>query len=98
MSGLNTEWTCQRCGGTGGLLAMEDPGPACLCCVGLGDLEYLSAGDALLTRRMKAKNRRYAVVVRFGRTRGRYERRGLLVESQILADVRRDLEDKAGPT
>ena len=94
---LNTEWTCHRCGGTGGLLVMEDPGPACLGCVGLGDLEYLPAGDALLTRRVKAKSRRYAVVVRFSRVlRDRYERRGLLVEPQVLADVRRDLEDEAG--
>jgi hypothetical protein len=29
---------------------MENPGPACLRCVGLDDLVFLSAGDALLTR------------------------------------------------
>ena len=43
---LNREWICHRCGGTGDLLLMEDPGPACLRCVGLDDLEYLAAGDA----------------------------------------------------
>lgn len=86
---LNTEWTCHRCGGTGGLLMMETPGPACLRCVGLDDLEYLPAGDALLTRRAKAKSTRCAVVVRFSRTRRRYERQGLLVEPQALADVPR---------
>jgi hypothetical protein len=59
---LNTEWTCHRCGGTGGLLMMETPGPACLRCVGLDDLEYLPAGDASLTRRAKANSTRYAVV------------------------------------
>jgi hypothetical protein len=85
---LNTDWTCHRCGGTGDLLMMETPGPACLRCVGLDDLEYLSAGDALLTRRAKAKSTRYAVVVRFSRTRRRYERQGLLVEPQALADAR----------
>ncbi|MCK1738917.1 hypothetical protein IVA79_34315 [Bradyrhizobium sp. 138] len=85
---LNTEWTCHRCGGTGDLLMMEDPGPACLRCVGLDDLEYLPAGDALLTRRAKAKSTRYAVVVRFSRTRGRYERQGLLVEPQALAEAK----------
>ena len=26
---LNTEWKCHRCGGTGNLLVMEEPGPAC---------------------------------------------------------------------
>jgi hypothetical protein len=60
---LNSGWTCHRCGGTGDLLVMETPGPACLRCVDLDDLEYLPAGDALLTRRAKAKSTRYAVVV-----------------------------------
>ena len=89
---LNTEWICHRCGGTGDLLMMEAPGPACLRCVGLDDLEYLPAGDALLTRRAKAKSTRHAVVVRFSRTRRRYERQGLLVEPQSLADAQRDRE------
>jgi hypothetical protein len=89
---LNTEWACHRCGGTGDLLMMENPGPACLRCAGLDDLEFLPAGDALLTRRAKAKSARYAVVVRFSKARGRYERRGLLVEPQALADARRDVE------
>ena len=89
---LNTEWTCRRCGGTGGLLVMENPGPACLRCVGLDDLEFLPAGDALLTRRVKAKSARSAVVVRFTRSRRRYERQGLLVEAQALTDAERDLE------
>jgi hypothetical protein len=84
---LNTEWVCHRCGGTGDLLMMENPGPACLRCAGLDDLEYLPAGDALLTRRAKSKSSRHAVVVRFSRTRRRYERQGLLVESQALADA-----------
>jgi hypothetical protein len=88
---LQDAWTCHRCGGTGGLLIMETPGPACLRCAGLGDLEFLSAGDALLTRRAKAKSPRHAVVVRFSKTRGRYERRGLLVEPQALAEAQREL-------
>jgi hypothetical protein len=86
---LNTEWICHRCGDTGDLLMMESPGPACLRCVGLDDLAYLPAGDALLTRRAKAKSARHAVVVRFSRTRRCYERQGLLVEPQSLADVPR---------
>jgi len=49
---LNREWTCHRCGGTGDLLMMETPGPACLRCVGLDDIEFLPAGDAKLTRRV----------------------------------------------
>jgi hypothetical protein len=88
---LNTEWKCHRCGGSGDLLMMETPGPACMRCVGLNDLNYLPAGDALLTRRAKAMSTRYAVVVRFSRTRRRYERQGLLIEPRALADARRDL-------
>ena len=84
---LNMEWKCHRCGKTGDLLMMENPGPACLVCVGLDDLEFLPAGDALLSRRAKAKSTRCAVVVRFSRTRRRYERQGLLVEPSALADA-----------
>jgi hypothetical protein len=88
---LNHEWKCHRCGGSGDLLIMEKPGPACLRCVGLDDLEFLPSGDALLTRRVRARSERYAVVVRFSRSRRRYERQGLLVEPEALAAVRRDL-------
>jgi hypothetical protein len=92
---VDTVWKCHRCGGTGGLLMMENPGPACLRCVGLDDLEFLPAGDALLTRRVRAKSARSAVVVRFSRARRRYERQGLLVEPQALADIEHDLADHA---
>ena len=61
------DWTCHRCGGTGDLLIMETAGPTCLRCVGLDDLEFLPGGNALLTRRAKAKNARHAVVVRFSK-------------------------------
>src|SRR5208282_4217191 len=93
---LHADWTCHRCGGTGDLLIMENPGPACLRCVGLDDLEYLPAGDALLTRRAKARSARYAVVVRFSRTRGRYERRGLLVEGRALAHAQGEVAGREG--
>jgi hypothetical protein len=50
----------------------------------------LPAGDALLSRRVKAKSTTCAVVVRFNRSHRRYERQGLLVEPLALADVQRD--------
>jgi hypothetical protein len=87
---LNDGWTCHRCGSTGGLLVMENPGPACLRCAGLDDLQFVPAGDALLTRRAKAKGARFAVVVRFSRNRRRYERQGLLVEPQALTQAQRE--------
>jgi hypothetical protein len=82
------EWKCHKCGGTGDLLIMEPPGPSCLRCAGLGELEYLPAGDAGLSRRAKAGSKKFAVVVRFSRTRGRYERQGLLVEPEALRAAR----------
>jgi hypothetical protein len=88
---LNRDWKCHRCGGAGGLLIMEPPGPACLRCAGLDDLEFLPSGNALLTRRVKAKSARTAVVVRFSKRRGRYERQGLLVEAEPLAAVMQEL-------
>jgi hypothetical protein len=92
---LHAEWKCHRCGGSGHFLIMENPGPVCLQCSGLADLEFLSAGDALLTRRAKAKSKRYAVVVRFSRSRGRYERQGLLVEPQALEQAQHGLGEQA---
>jgi hypothetical protein len=88
---LNT-WKCHRCGGTGDFLIMESPGPACLRCTGLDDLEFLSAEDALLTRRVKAKSARHAVVIRFSKSRQRYERQGLLVEPRALTEAQRELD------
>jgi hypothetical protein len=89
---LNADWKCHRCGGTGDLLMMEKPGPSCLRCLGLDDLEFLPSGDALLTRRAKAKSLRHAVVVKFSKTRRRYERQGLLVEADALREAQREVE------
>ncbi|MGY8711231.1 hypothetical protein RAD16_36340 [Bradyrhizobium sp. 18BD] len=89
---LNDAWKCHRCAGAGDFLIMEGPGPACLRCAGLDDLEFLPAGDALLTRRVKANSTRHAVVVRFRRSRRRYERQGLLVEPRALSEAQRELE------
>ena len=50
----------------------------------LDHLVFLSRGDAALTRRAKKASSLSAVVVRFSRTRGRYERQGLLVEEPAL--------------
>ncbi|MGH2688790.1 MAG: hypothetical protein ACRDKW_08290 [Actinomycetota bacterium] len=78
------EWTCTACTGTGDLLLMRDENPVCLPCAGLGHLVYLAAGDAALTRRAHRASGLSAVVVRFSRSRKRYERQGLLVEPQAL--------------
>lgn len=89
------DWQCHRCGGTGALLVMEPPGPACRSCAGLGQLAMLPAGDALLTRRARAASKLTAVVVRWSQTRNRYERVGALVESAALAAARAGIEGDA---
>lgn len=74
-------FTCVSCGRTDAdMLMMEDAGPACLICADLDHLVFLPSGDAALTRRAKKASQLSAVVVRFSRSRRRYERQGLLVE------------------
>jgi hypothetical protein len=77
-------WTCAACGAEGDLLKMEDAGPMCLTCADLDHLVYLPRGDAALTRRARKHSRLSAVVVRFSRSRKRYERQGVLVEAAAL--------------
>ncbi|MEU6662793.1 DUF2293 domain-containing protein [Streptomyces sp. NPDC046821] len=67
------------------LLTMEDAAPHCLDCADLGHLVYLPRGDWALTRRAREGSSLSAVVVRFHRRRGRYERQGILVEEAALA-------------
>lgn len=78
------DWTCAGCGGTGDFLKMEDAGPLCLTCADLDHLIFLPAGDAALTRRAKQASRLSAVVVRWSRSRKRYERQGILAEEAAI--------------
>jgi hypothetical protein len=78
------DWACAECQGTGDLLIMDDKGPLCLACADLDHLVFLPSGDAALTRRAKKASGLSAVVVRWSRTRKRYERQGLLVEEPAL--------------
>ncbi len=84
------DWTCATCDGGDGFLVMEDPGPICLTCADMDHLVYLPAGDAALTRRAKKASGLAAVVVRFSRTRRRYERQGILVEEAALEQAERE--------
>jgi hypothetical protein len=69
---------------------MDDAGPICMRCADLDHLEFLPAGDAALTRRARQASRLSAVVVRFSRSRRRYERRGILVEEEAIEQAERD--------
>lgn len=84
------DWTCAECSGTGDLLIMDSPGPLCLACADMDHLVYLPAGDAALTRRAKKASGLSAVVVRFSRSRKRYERQGILVEEAALDQAERE--------
>jgi hypothetical protein len=79
------DWSCAECGGTGDLLRMQDAGPLCLGCSDLDHLAFLPSGDAALTRRATKASSLSAVVVRWSRSRKRYERQGVLVEESALA-------------
>jgi hypothetical protein len=93
---------CAECGAIleqGSFLFMEAEQPLCLACAGLADLEFLPAGDTALTRRASKHSQRTAVVVRFSRSRKRYERQGLLVETSALEQAEhaclQDADDRA---
>lgn len=79
------DWECTECGGTGDLLFMEGDGPLCLDCADLGELVFLPSGNTALSRRARKESKLAAVVVRFSRSRRRYERQGLLVQEGALA-------------
>ena len=83
------DWSCAECAGTGDFLRMDDAGPLCLSCADLGHLVFLPAGDAALTRRAAKASGLSAAVVRWSRSRKRYERQGVLVEEQALAIAER---------
>ncbi len=90
---------CSECGAglaEGSFLLMEAEKPLCLPCARLNHLEFLPAGDAALTRRSTRYSGHTAVVVRFSRSRGRYERQGVLVEQPALVKAEQECSEDAG--
>ena len=78
------DWTCDKCGNSGDFLLLENDNGLCRPCAGLDQLVYVPAGDAALTRHAKQASHVSAIVVRFSRSRKRYERQGILVEQAAL--------------
>ncbi len=81
---------CSECGvqiSQGNFLFLEKQQPLCLSCADLDHLIFLPAGDTALTRRSKKHSPLSAVVMKFNRSRKRYERQGLLVTSAALAQA-----------
>ncbi|MGH3547704.1 MAG: hypothetical protein ACRDQU_06210 [Pseudonocardiaceae bacterium] len=83
------DWTCTTRSGTGDFLIMQEIGPVCLTCASMDHLVFLPADAAGVTRRAHRASELSAVVVRFSRSRKRYERKGLLVEAAALAQAQR---------
>jgi hypothetical protein len=83
--------TCDECGEPLGrsawIMLAGERGVLCLACADLEHLAFLPSGDAALTRRAKKHSRRHAVVLKWSRRRKRYERQGLLVEEEALAQA-----------
>lgn len=89
---------CSECGieiDKGDLLWMEKDQALCLACAGWSDMEYLPSGDVALTRRATKYSTRSAVIVRFSRSRGRYERQGILVEPSAIERAERECTEDA---
>jgi hypothetical protein len=84
----NRESRCDDCGEDLGrrawIFLAGDRGALCLTCADLDHLWFLPPGDAALTRRARRYSTLAAVVLKWSRARGRYERQGLLVEEQAL--------------
>jgi hypothetical protein len=89
---------CSECGAEierDSFLLMDAGEPICLACARLEDLEFLPSGDTALTRRASKYSDREAVVVRFSRSRKRYERQGILVERSALERAEQECADDA---
>ena len=66
----------------------------CLSCAGLEDLVFVPTGDHRLSRHVRARSERQAVVVEWARAREQYERQGYLVEEPVLTAVLDEFDDE----
>jgi len=92
------ESKCEECGNELGRKAWitlkEGKGALCLSCADFDHLVFLPSGDTALTRRSRKYSALVAVVLKWSRSRKRYERQGLLVEEQALEKAEKEcLED-----
>lgn len=96
---ITKDATCDECGEelwSGNLLRVVEGTAHCMACADLGHLVYLPSGDAALTRRASKHSALRAVVVRWSRSRKRYERQGILVEEAALAQAEEECLSDAG--
>ena len=85
--------TCEECRQTAAkgawIFIDERERPLCLSCADLDHLVYLPSGDAALTRRAK-KHSILSAIVLDPKLRRRYQRRGLLVETEALEQAEKE--------
>jgi hypothetical protein len=89
---------CDECGRElfkGNLLRKEGPRGLCIDCADLGHLTFVPSGDACITRRASKYSPLRAIVLRFSRSRKRYERQGILVAEEALARAEEECLDDA---
>lgn len=95
----NRESTCDECGENLGhrawITLQGEKGAVCLTCADLDHLVFLPAGDAALTRRSRKHSRLSVVVLKWSKPRKRYERQGLLVESEALEQAEEECKADA---
>ncbi len=89
------EATCDECGaelGRHAWIVLNEDRAACLTCADLDHLVYLASGDTALTRRSRKHSRLSPIVLKWSHTRKRYERQGVLVESEALDRAEQECE------
>lgn len=93
------EVTCDECGEELGhhawIMLYGEKKAACLTCADLDHLVYLPSGDAALTLRARKHSNLSAVVLKWSHARKRYERQGVLVEEEALAQAEAECEADA---
>ena len=96
------ESSCVNCGTTipkGRWLTMDGDQPLCAACGGFDHLLFLPSGNPSLTRKAKKYSKLTAAVVKYSRSRKRYEQWGWLVEEDGLQKAKHELnieEDTIG--
>jgi len=90
----NRDSTCDECrenlGSKAWITLNREKGALCLACSDLEHLVFLPPGNAALTRRAHGHSALSAVVLKWSRSRKRYERQGLLVEEEALEKAERE--------
>ena len=72
-----------------------DKGAICLSCAGLDGLLVLPSGNTALTVRSKKYSKISAAILRYNKSRKRFQRQGVLVEEKALEQAKLDCEADA---